>query len=78
MAIPQGANQRSLDSYRRRFRILAMVDNFTRECLALVADTSLSAPRVVRELDALVAVRGRPTMIVSDNGTAEPAFDDNV
>ena len=53
----------------RRFRILAIVDDFTRECLALVADTSLPALRVVRELDAIVAVRGQPAMIVSDNGT---------
>ena len=43
--------------------------SFTRECLALIADTSLPSLRVVRELDAIVAVRGRPAMIVSDNGT---------
>ena len=53
----------------RRFRILAIVDDFTRECLALVADTSLPGLRVVRELDALIASRGRPAMCVSDNGT---------
>lgn len=35
----------------RRFRILAIVDDFTRKCLALVPDTSLPALRVVRELD---------------------------
>ena len=76
MAIPQGPNQRwSLDflsdqlSDSRRFRILAVVDDFTRECLALVADTSLSGLRVGRELDAIVARRGRPLSIVSDNGT---------
>jgi putative transposase len=76
MAIPQGLNQRwSLDFLSdamadgRRFRILAIVDDFTRECLALVADTSLPGLRVVRELDALIATRGRPAMIVSDNGT---------
>ena len=76
IAIPQGANQRwSLDFLSdalvdgRRFRILAIVDDFTRECLALVADTSLSGLRVVRELDALIIARGRPAMIVSDNGT---------
>jgi len=39
----------------RRFRILAVVGDFTRECLALVADTSLSGRRVGRELDAVVA-----------------------
>src|ERR1700693_4658780 len=53
----------------RRFRVLAIVDDFTRECLALVPDTSLPALRVVRELDALITVRGRPAMVVSDNGT---------
>jgi putative transposase len=76
MTLPQGANQRwSLDFVSdafadgRRFRILAIVDDFTRECLALVPDTSLPGLRVVRELDALIAARGRPAMIVSDNGT---------
>jgi len=76
MAIPQGADQRwSLDFVSdaladgRRFRVLAIVDDFTRECLALVADTSLSGTRVARELDAVIAVRGQPAMIVSDNGT---------
>jgi putative transposase len=54
---------------RRRFRILAVVDDFTRECLALVADTSLSGLRVTRELEAIVARRGRPAMCVSDNGS---------
>ena len=53
----------------RRFRILTVVDDCTRECLALVADTSLSGVRVSRELDQLIAERGRPKMIVSDNGS---------
>jgi putative transposase len=76
MALPQGPNQRwSLDfaadafTDSRRFRILAVVDDFTRECLCLVADTSLSGLRVARELDAVIAQRGRPRMCVSDNGT---------
>lgn len=46
-----------------------MVDDFTRECLALVVDTSLTGPRVVRELDRIIERRARPCMIVSDNGT---------
>ena len=50
-------------------QILAVVDDFTRECLWLVADTSLPGLRVARELDALIAARGRPAMCVSDNGT---------
>lgn len=49
--------------------MLVVVDGFTRECLALSVDTSLSGQRVARELDALIAARGRPLMIVSDNGT---------
>jgi putative transposase len=53
----------------RRFRILAVVDDFTRECLCLVADTSLSGLRVARELDAIIVKRGRPVLCVSDNGT---------
>ncbi len=77
MALPEAANQRwSLDfisdalSNGRRFRILAVVDDFTRECLGLVADTSLSGLRVGRELDGIIERRGyRPATIVSDNGT---------
>ncbi|WP_141245918.1 IS3 family transposase, partial [Mesorhizobium sp. WSM3862] len=53
----------------RRFRILAVVDDCTRECLALIVDTSLSGMRVARELDRLITERGRPRMIVSDNGS---------
>ena len=76
LALPQGPNQRwSLDflgdalSDGRRFRILAVVDDFSRECLCLVADTSLPGVRVARELDALITTRGRPLLCVSDNGT---------
>lgn len=53
----------------RRFRILAIFDDATRECLAAVADTSLSGRRTARELDRLIARRGAPKSIVSDNGT---------
>lgn len=51
----------------RRFRILNVVDDVTRECLAAIPDTSISGRRVARELTALIARRGRPAMIVSDN-----------
>jgi putative transposase len=54
----------------RRFRILAVVDHCTRECLALVADTSISGQRVARELDNIIGQRGRPGIIVSDNSNA--------
>ena len=53
----------------RRFRVLNVVDDVTRECLAAVPDTSISGHRVVRELTHLIAQRGKPGMIVSDNGT---------
>ena len=77
MTLPQGPNQRwSLDfasdtlTDGRRFRILVVVDDFTRECLCLVADTSLSGRRVARELTAIMTRRGaRPLLCVSDNGT---------
>ena len=52
-----------------RFRILCIVDDFSRECLATVVDTSLSGVRVVRELEPLSRVRGRPKIIVSDSGS---------
>ena len=76
MAIPQGRNQRwSLDfvsgalACGRQFRILAVVDDFTRECIRLISDTSISGLRVERELDWAIAERSRPAMAVSDNGT---------
>lgn len=53
----------------RRFRVLNIVDDVTRECLASVADTSISGLRVSREMTALIARRGKPGMIVSDHGT---------
>jgi len=77
MVTPLAADQRwSLDFVSdqltdgRRFRILAVVDDCTRECLALIADTSISGRRVARELDDTIRRRGRrPETIVSDNGT---------
>ena len=53
----------------RRFRILNVVDDVTRECLAAIPDTSISGKRVARELTTLIARRGKPGMIISDNGT---------
>jgi putative transposase len=61
LTVPSGPNERwSLDFVSDcftdggRFRILAIVDNFTRESLALIPGTSLSGARVARELDALM------------------------
>lgn len=65
MVLPDGPNQRSsLDlvsdalTNGRRFRILAVVDTFSRENLGLVADTSLFGYRVKRELNQITAERG--------------------
>lgn len=76
MVLPSRANERwSLDfvsdafTNGHRFRVLAVVDDFSHECLSLVADTSLPGLRVTRELDNLIRQRGRPNTIVSDNGT---------
>jgi putative transposase len=75
LVVQHGPDQRrSLDFpadatiFGRRFRILAIVDDFTRECLALVADISLPGLCVARELDAVTAIRSCPKMIVSDRG----------
>jgi len=51
----------------QRFRVLNVVDDVTRECLAAIPDTSISGRRVARELSALIERRGKPGMIVSDN-----------
>lgn len=51
----------------RRFRVLNVVDDVTRECLAAIPDTSISGRRVARELTALIERRGNPGMIASDN-----------
>lgn len=76
MTLPNAVNQRwSLDfvsdalSDGRRFRILCIVDDFSRECLATVVDTSLGGVRVVRELERLAIERAVPQVVVSDNGT---------
>ena len=53
----------------RHFRVLNVVDDVARECLAARPDTSISSRRVARELTTLVERRGKPGMIVSDNGT---------
>jgi putative transposase len=76
LLLPERINQRwSLDfisdalSDGRRFRILCVVDDFSRECLDCVVDASLSGVRVVRELERLTNERSTPQVIVSDNAT---------
>jgi putative transposase len=53
----------------RRFRVLNIVDDVTRERLAAIPDTSISGKRVARELTAIIERRGKSRMVVSDNGT---------
>ena len=74
MPIPNRPNVRwSLDfvsdtfGVLRKFRILAIIDDCTRENLGLIADTSLSGARVARELTAMIRIYGKPDCIVSDN-----------
>ncbi len=76
MAIPLEPNQRwSLDfvsdalACGRLSRLLNVIDDYSRECLGCIVDTSLSGRRVVRELSAIAEHRGLPCMVVSDNGT---------
>lgn len=53
----------------RRFRILCVIDDFSREWLATVVDNSISGERVARELDAIAERRSYPLMAVSGDGT---------
>lgn len=76
IAIPQGRSQRwSLDfvsdafACGHRFRIFAVVDDFTRECVRLIADASISDMGLARELDWAIAERSRLAMVVSENGS---------
>jgi len=52
----------------RGFRTLNIVDDFTRECVAIEADRSLPGLRVVRVLDRLAETIGLPDTLVMDNG----------
>lgn len=52
----------------RPIRALTIVDEFTRECLAIEVDTSLGGMRVRRALEAVIEKRGKPQAIVTDNG----------
>src|SRR5262249_4543704 len=70
--LPTALNQRwSLDFVSdsladgRRFRILCIVDDFSRECLATVVDTSLIGMRMLRELDHLTLERATPDLFVA-------------
>jgi putative transposase len=75
LSLPGGINERwSMDflsdclSDGRRLKVLTVLDDFSRESLALPADTSISGSRVTRILDELAVERGYPQVIVTDNG----------
>jgi putative transposase len=77
VALPQPAwpNQRwSMDFVSDRlvegrwFRILTVVDQYTRECLCAHADPAQTGSKVVEQMEKLVAVRGAPESITTDNG----------
>jgi putative transposase len=53
----------------RGFRILTVMDQFTRECLCLVADQSLTGKKVAEALEPVVMHRGAPRSITVDNGS---------
>jgi putative transposase len=72
---PQRMNQRwSMDFVHdataggRKIRLFNVVDDFTRECLRIEVDTSLSGQRVARVLNQLLELRGKPQALLSDNG----------
>ena len=76
MTVPEGRSQRwSLDFVSgsladgRRFRILHVIDDFSRECLAAAVDNSISGIRVARELNRIASLRGYRGQVASDNGT---------
>jgi putative transposase len=74
-AAPSGPNQEwALDFVHdtaesgRAFRVLSVIDVYTRECLALEVDTGFAGRRVTRVLEQLVEERGRPLALRCDNG----------
>jgi putative transposase len=53
----------------RKIRMMTVIDEYTRICLGIVVETSISGARVSRELDRLIEEYGSPETILSDNGT---------
>jgi len=75
MPAPAGPNEKwSMDFVTdslvtgRRFRALSIVDDYSRECLAIEVDTSLGGARVIAVLDRLAETKGLPRTITMDNG----------
>ena len=76
MLLPGRPNERwSLDFVHdqlaggRRFRVLNVVDDYSRECIGQIVDLSISGERVARYLSQLISSRSRPRHLVCDNGT---------
>ncbi len=84
MPLPDRPNQRwSMDfvsdqlTSGRRFRVLNIVDDFSRECVGQLVDTSISGRRLARSLDEIAQQRSLPVSIACDNGpelTVRPMF----
>lgn len=75
LARPSGPGEHwSMDFVRdtladgRVFRMLTVVDDYSRQCLAIELDTTLPGTRVVRAMERLVKERGKPVLIRTDNG----------
>ena len=49
--------------------MLLVIDHYSRQCLLLVADTSISGARLARALDSLIEKYEKPLTILSDNGS---------
>ena len=76
LSVPERANERwSMDFVHdqlapgRRFRVLNIVDDYTRECVGQLVEYSISGQRVARFLRELMEQRGKPRSITCDNGT---------
>jgi len=52
----------------RRFRTFNLIDDCTREVLAIEIDTSLSSKRIIRTLERVILDRSKPNIIRTDNG----------
>lgn len=75
MLIPTAPNERwSMDfvsdqlSNGRRFRVLNVIDDFSREMVGQLVDVSIGGRQVARFLDFLIEQRGKPNQIICDNG----------
>jgi putative transposase len=53
----------------RKIRLLTVIDEYTRESLEIVVDTSINSKKVIKALEKLIRQKGKPEVIVSDNGT---------